>query len=133
MSIQPTCGRRLAEDSELTAKLGAIAASTANILELHMTALDLSDERSQREFTAYRHLATQHRAIAAQLDSTASHMAAYRDLPMGRHDMAVINDPKMRDAFSRFVMDESELCALLTRRLEEDRARLEDMPSAQHE
>ena len=123
----PTCGRGLADHSALTAKLGALVASTANNLELHMTALDLSDEKSQREFTAYRHLAQQHRAIAAQLDSTAAQMAGYRELPMGRHDMEVMGEPKMREAFSKFVIEESELCALLTKRLEEDRAMLESM------
>ncbi len=110
MTHQRTCGQGLAETSALQAKLGALVASVANILELHMTALDLSDENSQRELTAYRRLAPQHRAIASQLESTAAQMAGYRDLPMGRHDMSKMSDPKMRDAFTKFVAAEEELC-----------------------
>jgi hypothetical protein len=130
MTDQQTCGQGLAETSPLQAKLGALVASTAENLELHMTALDLSDENSQRELTAYRHLAQQHRAIAAQLESTAAQMAGYRDLPMGRHDMSIMLDPKMREAFSKFVAAETALCAQLQHRLEEDHALLESMGSA---
>lgn len=130
MTDQRTCGQGLAATSALQAKLGALVASTADNLELHMTALDLSDEHSQRELTAYRHLAHQHRAIAAQLESTAAQMAGYRDLPMGRHDMSILLDPKMREAFSKFVAAETELCTQLQHRLEEDHALLESMGSA---
>ena len=129
MTDVQTCGRGLAENSALPAKLGALVAATANTLELHMSALDLSDANSQRELTAYRHLTQQHRAIAAQLEATAAQMAGYRNLPMGRHDMSVMTDPKMREAFSRFVDEESDLCTLLQKRLESDRAMLEAMAS----
>ena len=131
MPFQKTCGQGLADTSALQAKLGTLVAATANVLELHMTALDLSDDNSQRELTAYRHLAQQHRAIATQLESTSAQMAGYRDLPMGRHDMAVMSDPKMREAFSKFVAAESDLVMLLQPRLEEDRAMLESMGSVE--
>lgn len=129
MTDQRTCGHGLAQTSALQAKLGALVASTAENLELHMTALDLSDESSRRELVAYRHLAQQHRAIAAQLESTAAQMAGYRDLPMGRHDMSIMLDPKMREAFSKFVAAETALYAQLQHRLEEDHALLESMGS----
>lgn len=130
MTVQPTCGRGLAEHSALTSKLGTLVAAMAHNLEVHMTALDLSDEKSQRELTAYRHLAQQHRAIAAQLESTAAQMAGYRDLPMGRHDMAVMSDPKMGEAFAKFVEAESALIALLQERLGNDRTLLSGMRTA---
>ena len=130
MPLQRTCGQGLAETSALPAKLGALVAAICEILERHMTALDLSDEKSQREYIAYRHLSQQHRAIAAQLDSTAAQMAGYRDLPMGRHDMSVMQHPKMHDAFSKLVTAETELLALLQQRLSEDRVMLETMATA---
>jgi hypothetical protein len=130
MTQQRTCGEGLAENSSLPQKLGALVSAIAHTLELHMTALDLSDEKSQRELTAYRHLAHQHRAIAAQLESTAAQMAGYRALPMGRHDPSVLMDPRMREAFSRFVIAETELLALLQHRLEPDRRLLESMGTA---
>jgi len=130
MPFQKTCGQGLADTSALQAKLGTLVAAAATVLELHRTALDLSDDNSQRELTAYRHLAQQHRAIAAQLESTSAQMAGYRDLPMGRHDMSVMMDPKMREAFAKFVEAESDLRALLQHRVEEDRAMLESMGAA---
>jgi hypothetical protein len=130
MPFQKTCGQGLAETSALEAMLGALVAATANVLELHMAALDLSDENSQRELTAYRHLAQQHRAIATQLESTAAQMAGYRDLPMGRHDMSLMTAPKVREAFAKFFEAETELCALVQHRVEEDRATLVSMGTA---
>ena len=130
MPFQKTCGQGLADTSALQAKLGVLVAAAATVLELHMTALDLSDDNSQRELTAYRHLAQQHRAIATQLESTSAQMAGYRDLPMGRHDTSVMMDPKMREAFAKFVEAEGDLGALLQHRVEEDRAMLESMGAA---
>ena len=130
MPFQKTCGQGLADTSALQAKLGTLIAAAATVLELHMTALDLSDDNSQRELNAYRHLAQQHRAIATQLESTAAQMAGYRDLPMGQHDMSVMMDPKMREAFATFVEAERDLGALVQHRIEEDRAMLESMGAA---
>ena len=127
MTFQKTCGQGLAETSALQAMLGALVAATANVLELHMAALDLSDENSQRELTAYRHLAQQHRAIGTQLEATAAQMAGYRDLPMGRHDMSLMTAPKVREAFAKFFDAEKNLCALMQQRVEEDRVMLESM------
>lgn len=61
-----------------------------------------------------------HREIAAGLDRLAEQMAACRDLPMGRHDMAVMVDPSgQAAAFRRFVAVERELVALLNTNLTE--------------
>jgi hypothetical protein len=102
----PLSGKGLAEHSILPAKLGEWAAAVAENLELHMEALDLSDESSRRERDAYLELAEEHRQIAMQLQTTAWRMAGYRDLPMGRHDPKAMASPRIRAAFEKFVQRE---------------------------
>ena len=60
----------------------------------------------------------------AELSATApDRVAAYRDLPMARHDMQVMADPAGQiEAFRRFVALERELLELLGRKLEQDQA-----------
>jgi hypothetical protein len=130
MDDQPTCGKGLAQHAALTASLGELVASTARVLEVHMRALDLTDDNSRRELEAYRELASTHRRIASELADTAHRMAAYRDLPMGRHDMAAMTSPAPRHAFAGFVEHEQSLLSLLEARLAEDRAMLAMMTSA---
>ncbi len=127
MDDQPTCGKGLAHHSTLPAKLGALTAAVADVLEAHQAALDPSDPDAKREYDAYTELVDSHRIIAAHLDATAKRMAGYRDLPMGRHDMAVMMSPKPADAFSRLVAIEEEAVAMLRARLEEHRAMLSEM------
>jgi hypothetical protein len=64
MDEQQTCGKGLAHRSTLTASLGEVVAATARVLEVHMKALDLTDENAKREYEAYRELASAHRRIA---------------------------------------------------------------------
>ena len=130
MDEQPTCGKGLAHHSMLPAKLGALTAAVADVLEAHQPALDLTDPNAKREYDAYTELADSHRIIAAHLEATAMRMAGYRDLPMGRHDMAAMMAPKPAEAFSRLVAIEEELFSMLRARLEEDRAMLADMQTA---
>jgi hypothetical protein len=130
METPQTCGRGLAEHSALPAKLADLTSSVAAILELHMKALDLTDGNSRIEFEAYRELANEHRDIAAQLHTTATEMAGYRDLPMGRHDPKAMATPLAVDAFESFVKLEQELATLLERRLEHDRQMLRQMRAA---
>jgi hypothetical protein len=127
METPPTCGQGLAENSVLPAKLGELTDSMAEILEIHVGALDLRDNDSRREHEAYRELAQEHRKTAAALRETARRMAGYRDLPMGAHDMGVMSSPRAVAAFENFVKLEEELAALLRRRLESDRAMLAEM------
>ena len=124
MDDQPTCGKGLAASSALPAKVAELTAAWAEVLERHMSALDLSDENSRREHALYDRLAREHRDSAAALADIAERMAAARDLPMGGHDMAAMADPAMGAAFERFVRLEEELLQLLQSRLEEDRAML---------
>lgn len=130
MNDGQTCGKGLAQHSVLTASLGELVAATARVLEVHMKALDLTDENAKGEFEAYRELASAHRRIARELTDTAHRMAAYRTLPMGRHDMAVMTSAAPRHAFTGFVEQEEALLALLQRRIPEDRAMLDAMTAA---
>jgi len=124
MDDHPTCGKGLAENAVLPAKLGELTASVADILEAHMPALDLTDERSKREYEAYRLLVEDHRQASLQLESIAKQMAGYRDLPMGRHDDKAMAASAVVESFQRFVELEQELLTLLQRRVERDRQML---------
>jgi hypothetical protein len=121
----PTCGKGLAEHSELPAKLGELTAALARVLELHMKALDLGDRASREEYAAYEELSGAFRGIAAELSSTSRRMHGYRDLPMGRHDMEAMAAPENGKAFAEFVRIEGEIAELLRRRLERDRAMMQ--------
>ena len=127
MKNQRTCGQGLAEHSVLPAKVGELISSLAEILELHMKALDLTDENSKKEHAAYVALASQYRKIAAQLQATAKQMAGYQDVPMGRHDQKAMSSPQFREAFERFVKLEEELLSMLQKRLEADRKMVAEM------
>ena len=127
MDEEQTCGKGLARHSALTASLGDLVASTARVLEVHMKALDLTDENAKREYEAYRELASTHRRIAGELADTASRMAGYRTLPMGRHDMSVMMSAPPRHAFAGFVKQEEALVALLEARVGQDKAMLAAM------
>src|SRR5688572_30597151 len=99
MDDHPTCGKGLAENALLPAKLGELTASVADILEAHMPALDLSDERSEREYEVYRRLVEDHRQASLQLELIGKQMAGYRDLPMGRHDQKEMAASAVVDSF----------------------------------
>ena len=91
MEGQPTCGKGLAENSLVPARMAELIAALAEVLEVHMKALDLADASSRKEFHAYRKLATEYGELADRLEATAQQMAGYRDLPMGRHDSALMS------------------------------------------
>jgi hypothetical protein len=127
MSDQPTCGQGLAARSALQAKLGELAASLADNLEVHTTTLDLSDENARTELAVYQGLVQAHRAIAAQLKTVGEEMAGYRDLPMGKHELEAMSSTGVVTAFERYVRVEEELLAFLRERVEEDRTILAEM------
>ena len=124
MSDPATCGQGLAEHSSLPAKLGELTDAVAENLEIHMTALDLSDEHARQEHEAYVKVATAHRQIAAQLRAVAEAMAGYRDLPMGAHDMEVMSSPDVLGAYHHLIKVEQELATLLAQRAEDHRSLL---------
>ena len=121
MGDTPTCGKGLAEHSALPATLAELEDALAENLELHQGTLDLSDASSRKELDAYVSLAKQHRQIASRLRAAAQEMSGYRDLPMGRHDERALNDPRLMEAFARFIKVEQDLLAQLQRAVERDR------------
>ena len=120
MDEQQTCGKGLAENSALPAKLGELISAMAENLEAHRKALDLTDQNSRAEYEAYEKLLKELRQIAAQLSVTASEMAGYHDLPMGRHDEQAMTHPRVREAFENFVRHKQELLELLEQTEERD-------------
>ena len=127
MSEQQTCGKGLAENSALPAKLGELISAMTGNLEAHRKALDLSDENSRAEDDAYEKLLKELRQVAAQLSVTASEMAGYRDLAMGRHDEKAMTHPRVREAFEQFVQRKRELMEWLQETEERDNQLLERM------
>jgi hypothetical protein len=127
VSDRQTCGKGLAENSVLPAKLGELIFAMAENLDVHREALDLTDANSRAENEAYEKLLKNLRQIATQLSVTASEMAGYRDLPMGKHDQAAMAHPRVGDAFQKFVQHKRELLVLLEQTEERDRKLLEMM------
>jgi hypothetical protein len=126
-SGQQTCGKGLAENSVLQAKLGELISAMAGNLETHMKALDLTDSNSQAEYDAYENLLKDLRQTAAELAVTANHMAEHRDLPMGRHDAKIMTHPRVEEAFEKFVQAKRDLLELLEQNEERDHKLLEMM------
>ena len=124
---QPTCGKGLAENSILPAKLSELIAAMVDNLEAHMKALDVSDENSRLEHDAYERLASENHQIVIQLQSVAARMAGYRSLPMGRHNEDGMTHPRVRAAFEKLVQRKRELLALLEQTAERDDKLLETM------
>jgi hypothetical protein len=127
MSEQQTCGKGLADRSALPAKLAELIAALIENLEVHQQAIEATDENGKLELYAYVTLGQEFRRIATQLQSTATHMAGSRDLLMAKHNPVKMADPKVVDAFTKFVRLEDELIALLRRAIENDRALLSRM------
>lgn len=128
-SDQPTCGKGLAENSVLPARLGSLLSTMAENLEVHMQALDLTDQNSREEYKVYGELVRQLHQAASQLQATAHQMAGYRDLPMGKHDEQAMIHPRVRETFEKFVTQKQELSSLLEQTLERDNNLLETMRS----
>ena len=124
MARQPTCGAGLAHNAAVPAKLADVAGTLARNLDAHIPALDLDDPDAAREHDVYERLGDRLRRAAAELEVAGAEMAAARDLPMGRHDMAAITTPEVLEAFEDYVAAEGELHALLGVRLADDRAML---------
>jgi formiminotetrahydrofolate cyclodeaminase len=126
---QPTCGKGLAENSVLPARLGSLLGAMAENLEVHRKALDLTDQNSRAEYDAYGELIKELQQVAGQLEATANQMAGYRDLPMGKHDEQEMTHPRVRETFEKFVQQKQELLSLLEQTAERDNKLLETMRS----
>ncbi len=119
-----TCGKGLAERSALPARLSALSAAMADVLEQHQQTLDLSDDNARAEHTAYQLLATDYRNITSQLRATADRMSGYRDLSMARHHARLMVAPETRRALVALVERERDVAALLKIWIEQDEAML---------
>jgi hypothetical protein len=124
---QPTCGKGLAENSVLPARLSNLISAMAENLAVHMKALDLTDSNSQAEYSAYEKLVNELRQTAVQLQWAANEMAGYRDLPMGRHDEIAMTQQEVRETFEKFVSHKRDLLSLLEQTAERDGQLLEMM------
>jgi hypothetical protein len=120
MEQQQTCGQGLAEHSALPARLAGVIEAMADILRVHMQALELDDEPAREEHAVYLRLAEEQRQAAGRLRFIAAEMAAAGDLPMGRHDQQTMRSPEVGDAFRRFVEARDELGDLLRQLAEQD-------------
>lgn len=120
---QATCGKGLAANADLPARLADLIAARAEVLERHTGALDSSNALARREVDVYTTLAREHREIADALTRLSREMAASRDLPMAPHDVAVLRGPQgQAEAFARFVTIERGLLELLQRKLRDEEA-----------
>jgi hypothetical protein len=127
MDEQQTCGRGLAEHSELPGRLAEVVEAMADNLRVHMAALELDDEPAREEHAVYLRLVEEQRQTAGRLRAVAGEMAAARDLPMGRHDQQTMTSPEVAEAFRRYVAAKQELGATLQRMAEEDQRLLAAM------
>jgi hypothetical protein len=119
MSDEWTCGKGLAKNAELPARLADVADAMARLLEGHTRALDMSHDACRQEYDAYRRVAEDWRGAAPVLHAIATQMAGYKDLAMGPHDQSVMTGPELVRAFERFVTAERELADVLKRQLDE--------------
>jgi hypothetical protein len=124
---QATCGKGLAANAVLPRRLAALMAAMAAMLENHVLALDPDETNGRLERDAYERLVGEQRAIASGLEALARAMEGYRDLPMAKHDMALLTGPASRDMFSSFIQAEEGVLTLLQDRVKEHRAMLGEL------
>lgn len=125
-----TCGQGLAENAVLPKKVGQLIEAMGEVLAEHMQALDLDDQNAKQEFEAYKDLVRELRWSASRLTAAAHEMAAYRDLPMGKHDETTLMHPGAVKAFTTYVEHEIDLLNLLQSAIEEDQNLLSEMRRA---
>ncbi len=115
-----TCGRGLAEQAPLPDAFAELMASVAEVLHVHMQALDVTDANAKIEHEAYAGLVEQHRAVAEQLRATGEALTRCRTLPVARHDPDAMASNDAVTTFSGFVQAERQLLGLLQKRLPGD-------------
>jgi hypothetical protein len=109
MEELPTCGKGLAQRSEIPVKLGTLIASLADNLDAHLPTIDVGNEAGRFERDAYASLINGFREIAERMAAISSEMAGYRHLPMAPHHDAALFKPRITDSFNRYVTLEGEL------------------------
>jgi hypothetical protein len=119
MTDEWTCGKGLAAHADLPRAIGDMIEALAAMLDAHTRALDLTDEHGRNEYAAYASLVAQHRTIASSLRAMSEEMAGCHDLPMARHDMAVLESEEVTGTFASLVQVERALLRRLSATLEE--------------
>ena len=127
MAEEWTCGKGLAKNAVLPARLGDLADAMAGMLEAHTRALDVSHDSCREEYDAYRRIADSWRGIAPQLHALASQMAGYKGLAMGPHDDAAMTGPEFARAFARYVAVERDVASVVKAQLDEYGPMLDEM------
>jgi hypothetical protein len=115
---QPTCGKGLAANAILPERLAALMNAMATMLENHTRALDPTETSGRLERDAYERLVRDQRALASGLEACARAMEGNRDLPMARHNMALLNDQASRAVLAAFIEAERDLITLLQKQAE---------------
>ena len=135
MAEPATCGKGLAENSGMSARMSEVIAAVAANLEAHMPVLDLDDPAARTEHEVYATLARRHREVAASLHALSGEMAGHVDLPAAPHDDAEMMRPEILAAFEQLARAEDALLTLLqdtaawnARALEQMRAALAAEP-----
>lgn len=123
---QWTCGKGLAAHAGVPARMAEYLKSLAENLEAHVPTIDTDDPDGQTERAAYVRLSKEYEALAAQLARTAEQMHEYRDLPAARHHEEKLTDPRLLEAFERFVAVETELADVLATSAEQHRQLLQE-------
>jgi hypothetical protein len=127
MDGQQTCGQGLAEHAALPAQLAEVIEAMAEVLRVHMQALELDDEPAREEHAVYLRLVEEQRQAGGRLRSVAAEMAAARDLPMGRHDPEAMRSPEVAQAYRHFIEARNQLADLLGRMAEQDQRLVAEM------
>ena len=123
MEAPRTCGNGLAQRSALPARLSALAAAIADVLEGHQESLDPTDEHARTEQAANEAVIGDFRNLASQLRGVANRMASYRDLPPARHNQDAAA-AAMRDPLVALVDSERQVLMVLENWIKEDASML---------
>ena len=118
MTDDQTCGRGLAENAALPARLAEVIAAVADNLERHIRTLDTSDPAARTEREAYERLVRSHSETAAKLRAIADELTSYGDLPVAAHNEEAFADPALLEAFEALTQREEELSTLMQTRVE---------------
>lgn len=110
-------GKVPADHSVLPARLGALMASVAEIIELHMKALDLKNKKARKEYKSYARLAKEHRDISLSLQGIAGELERFRKMAQGKANADALSDANILAAFEKFMKAEKKLIGLLQKRM----------------
>ena len=119
-----TCGKGLAQRADLPARMSALTAAIADVLETHRQTLDVTDDNAEAELIAYGELAHEYRRLTSGLRAIAERMLGYLDLPMARHHAQAMVAPDIRGALATLVERERDLATLLKTFVEQDQTML---------